>query len=254
MVHDRIERKRVNNQQEKSEVLCIIPARGGSKGVPGKNIRQLAGKPLISYAINEAQKSRYITRIIISTDDEKIAETGRQYGAEVPFMRPSELAADNATDLPVFQHALRWFLENENYKPPIIAHIRPTAPLRTVQHIDKGISMLLASDADALRSVCPAPKHPFKMWRFEGERIKTFLPEEICGKEPYNRNRQQLSAAYIQNGSVDITRWETIMEKNSMTGRVILGMLMDEQESVNIDLETDFLLAEELLKRRKETS
>lgn len=237
-----------------TEVMALIPARGGSKGVPRKNIRPLLGKPLIAYTIQEAIKSKYINRIIVSTDDEEIAKVAKTYGAEVPFMRPSELGGDHVTDLPVFQHALKWLFDNEKYKPDIIAHLRPTAPLRTVQHIDKGIEKLIMSDADSVRSVCAAPKHPCKMWKFDGDTIVPFLPEEICGREAYNKNRQQLPPAFIQNGSVDITRWNTIMVKNSMTGDRILGMLMDEKESVNIDTEIDFMMAEILLSMRKEKS
>jgi len=249
--------KSYKSKSEKSspfEVLALIPARGGSKGVPRKNIKPLAGKPLITYAIVEAIKSRYINRIIVSTDDEEIAEIARADGAEVPFMRPKELGGDCVTDLPVFQHALKWLLDNENYKPEIIAHLRPTAPLRTCIHIDKAIRMLIASDVDSVRSVCPAPKHPCKMWKFDGKNIIPYLSESICGKEAFNMNRQQLPPAFIQNGSVDITRWNTIMIKNSMTGDHIIGMLMEENESVNIDTEIDFLLAEILLNMRREKS
>jgi N-acylneuraminate cytidylyltransferase len=232
------------------EVLAVIPARGGSKGVPRKNIRPLGGKTLIYYAIDAAHRSKYINRVIVSTDDKKIAEVARAEGAEVPFMRPAELGGDQATDLPVFQHALKWLLEKEDYKPEIIAHLRPTAPLRTAIHIDKGIEILVGSDADSVRSVCAAPKHPCKMWKFDGENLAPFLPQSICGKEAFNLNRQQLPPVFIQNGSVDITRWNTIMAKNSMTGDRILGFLMEERDSVNIDTEIDFLIAEILLNAR----
>ena len=243
--------KNKENIFNNKEILAIIPARGGSKGVPRKNIKILAGRPLISYAIEEAKKSKYIKRIIVSTDDREISKVAKSYGAEVPFMRPVELAGDEVTDLPVFQHALKWLLEYENYRPDIIVHLRPTAPLRTAEHIDKGIKLLIESDADAVRSVCPAPKHPCKMWRFVGKRIYPFLPETICGKEAFNMNRQQLPPVFVQNGSVDIIKWETIMIKNSMTGEYIVGMLMDEKDSVNIDTEIDFLLAEILINMRK---
>jgi CMP-N-acetylneuraminic acid synthetase len=232
------------------KIMAIIPARGGSKAVPRKNIRLLHGKPLISYTIQEANKSKYIERVIVSTDDKEIARVSEDYGAEVPFIRPAELGGDDIADLPVFQHALRWLSDNEKYKPDIIAHLRPTAPLRTVKHIDNGIEMLMKSDADALRSVCPAPKHPFKMWRFMGHTICPFLSETICGKEAYNMPRQQLPDAFIQNGNIDITRWNTVMAKNSMTGERIIGMLMEEKESVNIDTEIDLMVAEIILKNQ----
>jgi N-acylneuraminate cytidylyltransferase len=231
-----------------NKVIAIIPARGESKAVPRKNIRTLLGKPLIAYSIQEAIKSKFIERIIVSTDDEEIAKIAEAYGAEVPFIRPSELGGDDITDLPVFQHALRWLSDNESYKPDIIAHLRPTAPLRTAKHIDSGIEMLIKSDADAVRSVCLAPKHPYKMWRFEDHTLCPFLSESICGKEAYNMPRQQLPDAFIQNGSIDITRWNTVMAKNSMTGERILGMLMQENESVNIDTEIDLMIAEIILR------
>lgn len=233
------------------KVMGLVTARGGSKGVPGKNIKLLNEKPLLYYTLSEAEKSTHISRIVLSTDDERIAEVGRTYGAQTPFTRPAELGGDDVTDLPVFRHALAWLEENEGYRPDIIVHLRPTAPLRLARHIDKGIDMLVRSDADSLRSVCPAPKHPCKMWKIDGEVIEPFLPEKICGKESYNKARQALPPVYIQNGSVDVTRWGTIMEKNSMTGDKILGMLMDEKESVNIDTELDFTVAEYLLKERE---
>lgn len=233
------------------QVLAIIPARGGSKGVPGKNIKPLAGRPLIAYAIDNARQSKYIQRVIVSTDDPAIAETAQGLGAEVPFLRPTELASDTATDLPVFQHALGFLAQREGYRPEMVAHLRPTAPLRTATHVDAGIELLMANpEADAVRSVCPAPKHPCKMWKFTEGRLEPFLPASICGPEAYNLGRQQLPPAYIQNGSVDITRWRTVMEMNSMTGKRILGLLMAEHESVNIDTLLDFQLAETLLQNR----
>lgn len=234
-------------------VLAIIPARGGSKKVPGKNIRPLCGKPMIAYAVEEAKRSRFITRILVSTDDEAIATAARDAGAEVPFLRPAELAGDRVTDLPVFQHALRWLEENEQYRPELVVHLRPTAPLRRAGHIDTGIEKLLAApEADAVRSVMPATQHPHKMWQFEGDRMLPFMPHLTMADEQFNQPRQALPPAFIQNGSVDVVRREVILEKNSMTGSVILGMIMDELDSVNVDQEEDFLMAEMLMKRRRE--
>lgn len=235
------------------EVLAIIPARGGSKKVPGKNIRPLNGVPMLHYSIREARRSRHITRVIVSTDDEAIARVAREGGAEVPFLRPTELAGDRVTDLPVFQHAIRHLESTEGYRPEIIAHLRPTAPLRRAEHIDAGIDMLLNSDADSVRSVTAAGQHPHKMWRFEGTELRPFLPGLSLADEPFNQPRQLLPPAFIQNGSVDIVRREVILDRNSMTGRKILGLLMDELDSINVDHEEDFLLAE-LLMRRRETA
>ncbi len=233
-------------------ILALIPARGGSKKVPGKNIRPLAGKPMIAYAVDEATRSRHITRVIVSTDDAAIAAAARTAGAEVPFLRPAELGGDRVTDLPVFQHALRWLEENEGYQPELVVHLRPTAPLRRAEHIDAGIDLLLASPgADAVRSVMPATQHPHKMWQFDGAQMRPFMPALTMTDEQFNQPRQALPPAFIQNGSVDVVRREVITEKNSMTGQVILGMVMDELDSVNVDQEEDFILAELLMKKRQ---
>ena len=229
----------------------MIPARGGSKSIPGKNIRLLRGKPLLAYTIQEAVRSRYLQRLVLTTDDPEIAEVGRRFGAETPFIRPAALAGDTVTDLPVFRHCLEWLAANQgSLTPDIVVHLRPTAPLRTVEHIDRGIGLLLAHpEADAVRSVCPAGQHPLKMWRVQGDSLRPFVPEDAHGiREAYNRPRQELPAAYVQNGSVDVVRARVIMEDGSMTGRVIVPLVMDEAVSVNIDSPTDWRLAEIMLR------
>lgn len=243
----------VKRNYSKYKILAIIPARGGSKGISKKNIKILAGKPLIAYSIKEAKKSRYIKRIITSTDDKEIAKIAKKYGAETPFLRPKELALDAAPDLPVFQHCLKWLKDNENFEPDIIVHLRPTAPLRRVEHIDFGIEVMLKNikKADSVRSVTKVDSHPLKMWRLKNNRLSPFIPLKVYKiKEAYNMPRQKLPSAYIQNGSVDVIKRETIMEKNSMTGNNIFGFKMKEEESVNIDNILDFMLAEILMKKR----
>jgi len=237
---------------QNKKILAVIPARGGSKSIPRKNIKLLCGKPLIAYTIEEAKKSQYVDRIVVSTDDPEIARIAKEYWAEVPFLRPKELAGDDVTDLPVFQHCLAWLREHENFRPDIVVHLRPTAPLRKVKHIDRGIEILLNSpDADSVRSVCLAPKNPLKMWKIQNNRLAPFIPESFNGiKEAYNLPRQKLPTAYIQNGSVDVIRVKTILEKNSMTGDIIIPLVMEEYESVNIDTKIDFLIAEQLMKKR----
>ena len=204
-------------------ILALVPARGGSKGIPRKCIKLLAGEPLLAYTIREAKKSKYITRLIVSTEDEEIARVAEQYVAEIPFLRPTELALDHVTDLPVFQHCLMWLKENQGYSPDIVVHLRPTAPLRTVHHIDTGIELLLASPkSDCVRSVCCAAQHPLKMWRLKDGYLDPFISEEVSGiREAYNMPRQKLPPAYIQNGAVDVIRTEVILRKASMTGDVI---------------------------------
>ena len=231
------------------QILGLIPARGGSKSVPRKNIKLLAGKPLITYTIEQAEKSKLIARVVVSTDSEEIAEISRKYGAEVPFMRPRELAEDDTPDLPVFQHALRWLKANEDYVPDIIVHLRPTAPFRKTEHIDAGIELLLKNEqADSVRSVCEPGQTPYKMWKMKGGYLVPLLTLDRKGAELHNLPRQGLPKVYWQTASVDVARYKTIMEKNSMTGDPILPLIIDERYSIDLDSEIDFRLAEEIIK------
>jgi len=152
----------------KPEVLALIPARGGSKGIPRKNIRDFAGAPLIAYSIAAGLQARHVTRVIVSTDDEEIAAVARQWGAETPFLRPAEFAQDDTTDLPVFQQALAWLAEHENYHPDFVVQLRPTSPVRPVGLIDEAIDLMLTNpQADCVRGVVPSGQNPFKMWQIE---------------------------------------------------------------------------------------
>ncbi|MEA3272489.1 MAG: acylneuraminate cytidylyltransferase family protein [Patescibacteria group bacterium] len=236
------------------KILAVIMARGGSKGLPGKNIKPLLGKPLLAYTIEEAKKSKYINRIVLSTDYEDIAEVGRQYGAEVPFMRPAELAEDHVLDFPVLKHAVEWLEENENYKPDIILLLVPTAPLKKAEHIDHGIKIMIDNpDADSVRSVVKSPKHPLKCWKLDGNTLEMFVPKDAHGfDEPYNMPRQKLPKAYINNGTIEAMRYSTLMNKNSTTGDKILGFEMPAENSVNVDDEFDFMMAEMFLKKEME--
>lgn len=232
-------------------VLAIVPARGGSKSVPRKNIRLLAGKPMIAYTLEAAWACPTINRVVVSTEDEEIAAVAKQWGGEVPFLRPGELAGDEVPDLPVFQHALRWLEEHEPMVPDIVVHLRPTAPLRRAEHIEAGICRLIETGADSVRSVCEAGQHPHKTWSFKGGWLQPYIRGEMAIPEAYNMPRQKLPPAYIQNGAVDIAWRRTVMELNSMTGVRIAGIEMDEMDSVNVDSEIDFALAELILRRRR---
>jgi N-acylneuraminate cytidylyltransferase len=231
------------------EVLAIIPARGGSKSIPRKNIRSLAGHPLIAYSIAAGLASKTVTRLIVSTDDEEIAGVARKYGAEVPFLRPAEHSQDNTTDLPVFRHALEWLQENGSYQPDIVVQLRPTSPFRRVRHIDESVRMLLENpDADAARTVCIPFQNPFKMWRISPDGFMQPLGSELgIPYEPYNQPRQALPDVYWQTGYVDACRADTILNKNSMTGRRILPLVIDPAEWIDIDSPDDWLRAERLL-------
>lgn len=237
------------------DVLAIIPARGGSKGIPGKNIRPLAGRPMIGYTIDAAHHAALVSRVVVTTDDEHIASVAAELGAEVPFLRPPELAQDDTADLPVFQHCLDWLDDHEGYRPAIIVHLRPTAPLRRPAHIDDAVQILLQHpDTDAVRTVTPAGQHPYKMWsRRSDGLLQPFVDPAAHGiDEPYNQPRQALPPAYVQNGSVDVVRADVIRQ-GSMTGGVIRSLVMDPMESVNVDHEVDFLVAEATLESRGET-
>ncbi|RPJ23330.1 MAG: acylneuraminate cytidylyltransferase family protein, partial [Chloroflexi bacterium] len=153
-----------------TEILAIIPARGGSKGIPRKNIRNFAGHPLIAWSIAAAKQAECVNRVVVSTDDPEIAAVARELGAETPFLRPSELAQDNTTDLPVFEHALAWLAENEGYQPDIVVQLRPTSPIRPRDCVDSAVKTLIEhAEADCVRGVVPAGQNPHKMWRFTGE-------------------------------------------------------------------------------------
>lgn len=231
------------------EVLALIPARGGSKGIPRKNIRPFAGHPLIAYSIAAARQAETVTRVVVSTDDDEIAAVAREYGAEVPFLRPPELAQDDTTDLPVFQHALRWLADHEGYHPEVVVQLRPTSPVRPPGLVDAAVRLLLAHpEADSVRGVVPAGQNPFKMWRIDPERgcLQPLLT--LPGvPEPYNAPRQSLPPVFWQTGHIDAIRARTILEKNSMSGTVILPLRIDPRYTVDIDTPTDWQRAEWLV-------
>lgn len=236
------------------EILGIIPARGGSKGIPRKNVKLLAGKPLIAWSIEEAKKSRHLTRVIVSTDDEEIAAVARQYGAEAPFMRPRELAQDLSTDVEFLLHALDWLKGKEGYEPEIILRLPPTSPMRTAAHIDEGIEKLLSMpDADAVRPICEAPKHPYKLWKISEDKkyLEPFLPKSFTGfDEPYNLPRQLFPKAYIHTGAMDVIRARTLYDQKSTSGRKLGYFFMPHEDAVNIDHPIDFEIAEFLMQKR----
>jgi CMP-N-acetylneuraminic acid synthetase len=233
------------------EVLALIPARGGSKSIPRKNIRLFAGHPLIAYSIAAGLAAETVTRVVVSTDDEEIAAIARCYGAETPFLRPAELSLDNTPDLPVFQHAIRWLAEHEGYQPEIVVQLRPTSPLRRTRHIDEAVYQLAARpEADSLRTVCVPFQNPFKMWRIGLDGFMQPFAGQIGNlslKEPYNMPRQLLPDVYWQTGYVDAAWVDTIVYKDSMTGDRILPLVIDPGEWIDIDSPDDWRRAERLL-------
>ena len=232
-----------------AEILALIPARGGSKEIPRKNIHLFAGYPLIAWSIAAAKQSELVTRVIVSTDDEEIAAIAREYGAQTPFRRPAELAQDTSTDLPTFEHALKWLEEVESYRPEVIVQLRPTSPMRPHGMVDGAIRILLNhEDADCVRGVVPAKQNPFKMWRFYGEGRPLHPVLEVGGiREPYNAPRQVLPSVYWQTGHIDAIRVSTISQKHSLTGDTIYPLVIDTSYAVDIDTLEDWAKYEDLV-------
>jgi len=232
------------------EILALIPARGGSKGIPRKNIRDFAGCPLVAWSIAAGLKSELVTRVIVSTDDDEIATVSREFGAETPFLRPAEFAQDNTTDLPVFEHALEWLKENEGYVPYVVVQLRPTSPIRPRGLVDDAIRILLNhEDADCVRGVVAAGQNPHKMWRLpEGENgpMKNLLDVEGIA-EPYNAPRQLLPPVYWQTGHIDAIRTSSILSKRSLTGDIIYPVIIDSRYTVDIDNLGDWARYEHLV-------
>ena len=232
--------------KNKPEVLALIPARGGSKGIPRKNIRPFSGFPLIAWSIAAALQAETVTRVIVSTDDEAIASVAREWGAETPFLRPAKFAQDQTTDLPVFNHALKWLAERENYHPDAVVQLRPTSPIRPRGCVDATLQVLrLHPDADSVRGVVPAGQNPHKMWRLplgENGPIKNLL--EVPGlDEPYNAPRQILPPVYWQTGHIDAIRAATILG-GSMSGKTIYPLVIDPRYTVDLDSLNDWVKAE----------
>lgn len=233
------------------EVLAVVPARGGSKGIPRKNIRDFAGHPLIAYSIEAGLQSQTVTRVIVSTDDEEIASVARRYGAETPFLRPAEYAQDQTLDLPVFQHVLDWLEQNEGYRPEILVQLRPTSPIRPPGLVDQAVRLLLDHpEADSVRGVVPAGQNPHKMWRIDPQtgRMNALLSVDGIA-EPYNAPRQALPPVYWQTGHIDAIR-PHVIRRESMSGDVILPVLIDSNYTVDIDNPRDWARSEWLVWNR----
>jgi CMP-N,N'-diacetyllegionaminic acid synthase len=225
-------------------VLAIIPARGGSKGIKKKNLIHFNGLPLLAHSIRHAKASRLITRVIVSTDDDEIRLVALRHGAEAPFKRPEELAEDHVLDFPVFEHALNHLKANENYNPDLVVHLRPTAPHRKPGWIDEAVILLKEHPrADSVRSVSKPDKHPYRMFTIDGEGyLDPIMKHEH--PTPYLLRRQDLPEVYYYNCVIDVTRPATIFQKHSLTGDKILPYIMNPDDVIDIDTPRDLLIAE----------
>jgi CMP-N-acetylneuraminic acid synthetase len=230
-----------------ARVLGIIPARGGSKGVPRKNIRMLEGKPLLEYTAEAALAARRLSRVILTTDDEEIAAVGRRCGLDVPFRRPAELARDDSPTLPVVRHAVA-FLEGTGDRFDAICLLQPTTPLRRAEHIDACIELIQTTGADAVVTVLPIPDEHHPHWVYFRD-DEGWLRLSTGGTVPVSR-RQDLPRAFHRDGSVYVTRRDVVMDEHSLYGKRVTGYLMDPEDSVNIDGPDDWALAERRLRDR----
>lgn len=237
---------------ENPRILAVIPARGGSKGVPRKNVRMVGSKPLIAYTITAAAALKdQFHRLIVSTDDNEIAEIALKYGAEVPFMRPAELAGDKVPMVPVLQHAVLAIEEMDQIALDWVLLLQPTCPFRAPEDIQAALGLALAGGCDSVISVVRVlAHHPILMKKIENDRLLPFAIEEIEG----TRRQDYSPPAYMRNGCIYLTRRDTLIQTNSIWGKVIRPYIMPEDRSVNVDSELDMKLVEMLLQERNNTS
>lgn len=241
--------------QKNPKILGIITARGGSKGVPGKNIKLLGGKPLIAYTIEAAKLSKVFDRLILTTDDVKIADVARAYGCEVPFMRPPELATDKMQHLPVLRHAVQWLKDNEGYCPDYTMTLQPTSPFRKPEHIREAVKIILETNADSVLGVSEMPGHvnPYKSMLMNAEgKLTLFNGNPI--KQRIMR-RQDLPPAYASNGMIYLYKTENLFrdEPNAFFGDDVRACVIDAKYNVDIDTPEDWGEAENVfIKLRKE--
>ncbi len=232
------------------EIVAIIPARGGSRGVPRKNIKLLAGKPLIAYTITAALGSKYINRIIVSTDDKEIAKIAKHYGAEVPFIRPKKFARHTSSSLSVILHALYYLEKHEEYFPDIILFLPPTSPFRETKYIDEGIEKI--KTCDAVVGVSEIKNHPYFAMKKKSKFLEPFVKIK-------NRPlaRQDLPKLYYINTSLFIAKREYYNRAKEpdpvapMFSRKVKGVFMDDMSSIDLDSQIDFFLAEAILRYKK---
>lgn len=232
-------------------ILGLITARGGSKGIPRKNIVAVAGQPLLAYTCTAASASLHLSRVVLSTDDAEIAAVGQQYGAEVPFMRPAALASDTATSIEVARHALDWLAEHDGWQTDIVVILQPTSPLRTAQHIDEALATMLDQQADTVVSVMELPHHvsPFKVMKLEAGHLKPFWDQPL----PFDpHNRHSVPALYARNGpAVLAARAPIVQQHGTFYGDEVVPYVMHEADSFDIDTPLDLKIVEWLLHERQ---
>lgn len=220
-------------------MIAIIPARSGSKGVPGKNIKLLGGIPLFAFSIIAAKMMPSVSRVIVSTDSEEYAQIAKDYGAEVPFLRPNEISGDKSTDFDLFLHALNWFKENENLIPEYILHLRPTTPLRNPQIMEDAVKLFIENKnlASSLRSGHSAPESPYKWFLKDDKNYFKGLRDDLT-PEKVNLPRQSFPSVYIPDGYIDILKSSVILTTGTLHGDKML--VFESPFCVEVDTKNDF--------------
>lgn len=229
------------------KILALIPARSGSKGIPGKNMRDLRGHPMMAYSIGAAQLSRYINRIIVTTDSEEYAAVARSYGAETPFIRPAKFATDASGDMEYHTHAIEWLKKNEKYEPDIIVVLRPTAPARDIKILDKAIKMAIDNPrASSVRTAHLVERTAYKMFRIKKGYASFFGTEDFKKNfESMNISRQILPKTYEINGSTDVTKPSVLRKTGMLYGKNVIPLIIP--KTADVDELSDFHFAETLL-------
>lgn len=236
-------------------IVALIPARGGSKGIPNKNIKNFCGSPLINYSIKLANQCNLIDDVIVSTDSNEIAQIAKKYGASVPFIRPSEISQDNSTDIEFIKHYIDWSNKNEKIPVDLIVHLRPTYPIRTPELLNNCINKMIENynNYDSLRTVVlNTGKTPFKMYSMSDNMLVPVISKSSFPflNEPHNMCRQDLPSTYLHNGCIDIIKTSIIKEENSISGNKIYPVFMSPDELNDIDTMDDWKIAEIRYKSR----
>lgn len=224
-------------------ILGVITARGGSKGLPGKNIKELGGKPLIVYSIEAAQKSKLITHLIVSTDSEEIADVCKRHGADVPFLRPKELAEDMTPHLPVMQHAVTFMEKKLGIVFDYVVILQPTSPLRTVEDIDGTIQKLIDTNAGSAVSLVEITEnHPIRIKKFDGDLVVPYCRGEVFEVD----RRQDLPVAYKLSGAAYAMKRDTLLIKNVLWDDEVTGYIVPQERSISIDTIEDWKKTEKM--------
>ena len=229
------------------KILAVIPARKGSKGIPGKNMTKISGKPLIYFTIKNAKKSKYITNIIVSTDCKKIAKISKKIGAEVPFLRPNKLATDKTQTFPVVKHAISKIEKIKYFKFDYIILLQPTCPLRSFKDIDISLKKLITSNSNSITSIVDVgANHPVRMKIIKKNKLKNYIKQGFENMKP----RQELSKVYIRNGAIYAFKRAVIFKEKALVSKNNLPYLMPKERSINIDTQEDLILAKYYLEKK----